>query len=337
MSNIILGLTGENCSGKTTAAEYMKKKGFYYLSLSDVIREEVIKEGKPLTRENLVKKGNEMRKRFGDGILAKKTIEKMEEGKNYIVDSIRNPGEVEELKKLQNFYLIYINAPAEVRFERIKARGREEDPQTFEEFLKLEKMEEENKEGYKQQLKKTAGMADFTILNDSSIERFYESIDGVLERVIKRFEFKRPVWDEYFMNIAKVVSSRANCIKRKIGAVIVKDKRVISTGYNGTPRGVKNCYEGGCPRCNAFTESGKNLESCFCAHAEENAIVQAAYHGVSVKGGTLYTTYSPCLYCARMIINAGIVEVVYNEQYPLAEDAIRLLKEAGVKVRAMKV
>lgn len=337
MSNIILGLTGENCSGKTTVAEYLKKKGFYYLSLSDVIREEIAKEGIPLTRENLVKKGNEMRKKFGEGILAKLTIKKMEEGKNYVIDSIRNPGEVREFKKLQNFYLLYINAPAEVRFERIKARGREEDPHTFEEFLKLERMEEESKESYKQQLKKTANMADFVILNDSTLERLQERIDEVLKNILGRFEFERPSWDEYFMNIAKIVSSRANCIKRKIGAVIVKDKRVISTGYNGTPRGVKNCYEGGCPRCNSFTESGKNLESCFCSHAEENAIVQAAYHGVSVKGGVLYTTYSPCLYCSKMIINAGIVEVVYNEQYPLAEDALELLKAAGVKIRAMRV
>lgn len=337
MSSIILGLTGENCSGKTTVAEYLNKKGFYYLSLSDVIREEVVKEVKPITRENLINKGNEMRKKSGEGILAKLAIKKMEKGKNYVVDSIRNPSEVEELKKLRNFYLIYINAPADVRFERIKRRGREEDPQTFEEFLKLERIEEENKEGYRQQIKKTSKMADFTILNDSSIERLQESVDGILRKVVSTFEFERPVWDEYFINIAKVVSSRGNCIKRKIGAVIVKDRRVISTGYNGTPRGVKNCYEGGCPRCNSFSESGKNLESCFCAHAEENAIVQAAYHGVSVKDGVMYTTYSPCLYCSRMIINAGIAEVVYNEHYPLADDALRLLKEAGVKVRAIEV
>jgi dCMP deaminase len=139
------------------------------------------------------------------------------------------------------------------------------------------------------------------------------------------------------MNIAQEVAKRSNCMKRKVAAIIVKDKRIISTGYNGTPRGVKNCDEGGCPRCNNFSESGKNLEECLCSHGEENAIVQAAYHGISIKGGTLYSTYSPCLLCAKMIINGGISEVVYNADYPMNETALRLLKEAGVTVRQYKI
>jgi len=148
---------------------------------------------------------------------------------------------------------------------------------------------------------------------------------------------RRPDWDEYFMEIAQVVAKRSSCIKRRIGAVIVRDKQILSTGYNGTPRGITNCNEGGCPRCNSFVESGKNLEECFCSHAEENAIVQAAYNGISVKGGSIYTTFSPCLYCARMIINSGIKEVVYNSKYPLSNSSFSLLKEAGVVVREFKV
>ncbi|OGP86983.1 MAG: cytidine deaminase [Deltaproteobacteria bacterium RBG_13_65_10] len=148
--------------------------------------------------------------------------------------------------------------------------------------------------------------------------------------------FRRPGWDEYFMGIAKVVASRSNCVKRKVAAIIVKDKRVISTGYNGTPRGTKNCNEGGCPRCNALTVSGANLDECLCSHAEENAITQAAYHGTSVKGAVLYSTYSPCLLCTKMIINSGITEVIYNVAYALPETSIRLLHEAGVKVRQLR-
>ncbi|MDD5317706.1 MAG: cytidine/deoxycytidylate deaminase family protein [Candidatus ainarchaeum sp.] len=151
--------------------------------------------------------------------------------------------------------------------------------------------------------------------------------------VSAKFKPARPSWDEYFMNIAREVASRSNCMKRHVAAIIVKDKRIVSTGYNGTPRGVRNCNEGGCPRCNSFADGGRNLEECFCSHGEENAIVQAAYHGISVKDGTLYTTYSPCLMCSKMIINAGIREVVYNAEYPLAESALRLLKEAGITVR----
>lgn len=146
----------------------------------------------------------------------------------------------------------------------------------------------------------------------------------------------RPGWDEYFMEIAKVVALRSNCRRRHVAAVIVKDRRIISTGYNGTPRGIKNCDEGGCPRCNSDIPSGAGLEECICSHGEENAIVQAAYHGICVKGATLYTTFSPCLLCAKMIINAGIAEVVYNEHYSIDATARRILGEAGVILRSVQ-
>lgn len=146
-------------------------------------------------------------------------------------------------------------------------------------------------------------------------------------------EFKRPDWDTYFMDIAHVVAHRGNCSRRQVAALIVREKRIISTGYNGTPRGVKNCFEGGCPRCNSDTPSGHSLGDCICAHAEENAIVQAAYHGIAVRESTLYCTISPCLMCAKMIINAGIVEVVYEEEYHFNEQARNLFAEAGVLCR----
>jgi dCMP deaminase len=149
--------------------------------------------------------------------------------------------------------------------------------------------------------------------------------------------FDRPEWDEYFLNIAKVVASRSNCIKRKVAAIIVKDRRVISTGYNGTPRGAKNCNEGGCPRCSSMAQSGTSLEECVCCHGEENAITQAAYHGTSLKGATLYTTFAPCLLCTKMIINSGIIEVVYNQDYPLNDRAMALLRECGVQLRKHRV
>ncbi len=146
---------------------------------------------------------------------------------------------------------------------------------------------------------------------------------------------ERPGWDEYFMQIAQVVALRSNCSRRHVAAVIVKDRRIISTGYNGTPRGIRNCCEGGCPRCSSDTPSGTSLEECLCSHGEENAIVQAAYHGIAVKGATLYTTFSPCLLCAKMIINAGIAEVVYRERYSIDDTARRILTEAGVQLRPL--
>ncbi len=146
---------------------------------------------------------------------------------------------------------------------------------------------------------------------------------------------KRPGWDEYFMNVAEVAATRSNCCRRHIGAIIVKDHRIISTGYNGTPRGVKNCNEEGCPRCASNVPSGENLGECICCHAEENAIVQAACHGVSVNDSCIYTTYSPCLLCSKMIINAGIKEVVYLNRYKFDQKTKELLTEAAVKIRSI--
>lgn len=154
---------------------------------------------------------------------------------------------------------------------------------------------------------------------------------------------ERPSWDTYFMNIANQVATRSNCCSRQVAAIIIKDKRIISTGYNGTPRNTKNCNEGGCARCwnkvhgDGAVKTGTQLEECTCSHGEENAIVQASYHGVSINGSTLYTTFSPCLMCAKMCINSGIVEIVYADEYPLSETAQKLLLEAGVILRKINL
>src|ERR1035437_5689683 len=145
----------------------------------------------------------------------------------------------------------------------------------------------------------------------------------------------RPAWEHYFMNIARVVAMRGNCLRRQVAAVIVLDQRIISTGYNGTPRGVRNCCEGGCPRCASDAPSSSDLHECICSHAEENAITQAAYHGISVRGGTLYSLLSPCLICAKMIINAGLHEVVYDAEYEFGAQTKALLQAAGVRYRRL--
>lgn len=146
----------------------------------------------------------------------------------------------------------------------------------------------------------------------------------------------RPDWDTYFMDIANVAATRSNCSRRHVAAVVVRDHRIISTGYNGTPRGIRNCHDGGCPRCNSDAPSGTGLSECLCSHAEENSIVQAAYHGICVKDATLYTTFSPCLQCAKMIINAGIKEVIYHKHYSIDGTSLRILREAGVVVRPLE-
>ena len=141
---------------------------------------------------------------------------------------------------------------------------------------------------------------------------------------------KRPTWDEYFMKITHLVSERSTCLRRKVGAVIVKDKRIISTGYNGAPRGLAHCLEIGCMREQLGIPSGERHEMCRGAHAEQNAIIQAASSGIGMKGATMYCTTAPCSTCAKMIINAGIERLVLGGRYPdqLGEDLIR---EAEVK------
>ncbi|OEU61712.1 MAG: cytidine deaminase [Desulfobacterales bacterium PC51MH44] len=144
-------------------------------------------------------------------------------------------------------------------------------------------------------------------------------------------ESDRPSWETYFMDITFLVAKRSTCLRRSVGAIIVKDKRILSTGYNGAPTSIKHCVETGCLREELNVASGEKHELCRGIHAEQNAIIQAAYHGVSIKGATLFCTNLPCSICTKMIINAGINKICYESGYAdsLAEE---MLKEAGVDV-----
>lgn len=142
---------------------------------------------------------------------------------------------------------------------------------------------------------------------------------------------KRITWDEYFMEMAVLTAKRSTCLRRKVGAVIVKDKHIISTGYNGAPRGIKHCDErGGCMRQKMGVPSGERHELCMALHAEQNAIIQAATLGQSIEGATIYVTNQPCAICAKMIINAGIKRIVVKEGYP-DDLAVAILEEAGLR------
>jgi len=332
---MIIGLTGKNGSGKTQVSEYLKTRGFQYHSLSDAIREEIRRRGQESSREVLIAIGNDLRERFGAGILAERILPSLEREQNYVIDSIRNPSEVEVLKRRKDFVLVAVDADQQVRFERSVKRARERAALTLAQFVDEEARELESENPAAQQLTATMRRADLVLTNNGTVEELHRKLDELLPPLMSRF--LRPTWDEYFMNIAKVVAMRSNCMKRKVAAIIVKDRRVVSTGYNGTPRGARNCNEGGCPRCNSMAESGTALDECLCCHGEENAITQAAYHGTSLKGSTLYTTFAPCLLCTKMIINSGIAEVVYNQDYPLNERALSLLAECGIALRRHKV
>ena len=146
---------------------------------------------------------------------------------------------------------------------------------------------------------------------------------------------QRPSWDEYFMEMAELARKRSTCLRRHVGAVIVKDNRVIATGYNGVSKGIRHCEETGCLRQQLNVPSGKMHELCRGLHAEQNAIIQAACMGSSIEGGTLYCTTQPCVICTKMIINAGIKRVVIKESYPDAL-AQEMAAEAGLVIDVME-
>jgi dCMP deaminase len=141
----------------------------------------------------------------------------------------------------------------------------------------------------------------------------------------------RPSWNEYFMSIAELVATRSTCLRRHVGAVLVKDRRVLATGYNGAPAGIRHCEETGCIRLKTSVPSGQRHELCRGLHAEQNAIIQAAYHGISIAGSSLYCTDQPCVICSKMLINAGIIEIFFLNPYddPLA---LEMLEEAGIRL-----
>lgn len=144
----------------------------------------------------------------------------------------------------------------------------------------------------------------------------------------------RPSWDEYFIELAQLVSRRSTCIRRHVGAVLVKDKKILATGYNGAPSGLKHCIDIGCIRERLNIPSGERHELCRGLHAEQNALIQAALYGVSVRESILYSTNQPCIICSKMLINAGIREIVIAEGYP-DKMAMEFLKEAKVKIRKL--
>jgi dCMP deaminase len=141
----------------------------------------------------------------------------------------------------------------------------------------------------------------------------------------------RPGWDQYFLELADLVASRSTCLRRQVGAVLVKEERIIATGYNGAPRGLRHCLEIGCLREEQGIPSGQRYELCRGVHAEQNAIINAAYYGISTRDAVIYCTNQPCIICARMIINAGIIKVIHRGNFN-DRLSVEFMQEAGIEV-----
>lgn len=331
---MILGVAGPYGAGKGEVVAYLEARSFYAYSLSDVLRDELRARGESETRERMIALGNELRAKGGPAALAERLLARLAPDRNYVIDSIRHPAEVEALRRHgRGFKLIWVDADPRLRLERLRSRARPGDPESLDALLEQEGRERRGGGESAQQLDAVEKLADYRLRNEGALAVLHAGVQRVLEDCQG---FARPSWDEYFLQVAQMVASRSNCVKRHVGAVIALDRRIVSTGYNGTPRGTRNCNEGGCPRCNGFAESGARLDECLCSHGEENAIVQAAYHGTPVRGGTIYTTFFPCLFCTKLIINAGIAEVVYDASYHMDDRSRALLEEAGVRVRQVE-
>lgn len=329
---MIIGLTGSYGAGKDEVAHYLEAKGFLHYSLSDIIREELVKEKKELSRDSLIKKGNELREKFGPDILALRVLEKFRTRDNFVISSVRNPAEIKALGKRPDFLLVYVDAPLNLRFQRTCLRQRENDPKTLEEFQQKEKAEQSRK-STSQQLHKCKQLAKIVLTNDSSLENLRQKIDKLLADWLPKLSSPRPSWDEYFLEIARTVASRATCDRGRSGSVIVRNKRILTTGYVGSPVGVKHCDEVGHLMREVINEDGTHSRHCVrTTHAEQNAIVQAARHGLSIEGSTIYCKMEPCHVCAKLIINSGIRRVVCEKRYHAAQLTRQLFKEAGIKL-----
>ena len=334
---MIIGLTGSYCSGKDSVANIIMEKDFLHISLSDLLRNELKKKGKKITRDVLINFGNKLRKEEGPSVLARVALTSMIANTNYVVSSIRNQFELEVLKSRKDFILVKVDASSKERFERMKKRHeRKEDDKikTIEDFKKMESIEN-SEDTLKQQINIISDNANIIIKNNKSLKELKKKVNRFLDDYMPKLA-KRPPWDEYFMEICKTVGSRATCDRGKAGAVIVKNKRILSTGYVGSPVGLPHCQEVGHEFIQRINEDGTVSKHCIrTSHAEANAIVQAARHGISIDGSTLYCKMAPCYDCAKLIINAGIKRVVAEMDYHGSTNSKRIFKQAGVKLEIM--
>ena len=225
------------------------------------------------------------------------------------------------------FVLISVDAPLNVLWQRFQRRHRQSKIASFEDFAAASDAHLYDPDNGHLPLMSRASVR---LLNTSSdLAHLYATLGKV---DLLNEDRLRPSWDTYFMALASLAAQRSNCMKRRVGCVLVREKRVISTGYNGTPRGIRNCGEGGCPRCNEGQGSGHGLATCLCIHAEENALLEAGRERIR-EGAILYCDTCPCLTCSIKIAQVGISEVVYSQGYSMDTETAAVFTQAGVKLR----
>ncbi|CAK4025058.1 Deoxycytidylate deaminase [Lecanosticta acicola] len=325
---MLIGICGGICAGKYSVLEYLvQRHDFQILKLTRTASTPSIEKSASEAHVPDADESNDKGMTFPDAneLLDYATKHWRE---RFVTTSIYDESIVDVLSRRPFFILLHIDAPISVRWQRFRDRCAKAamTPPTLEQFVLRNDEHIYSSTG----LATLASRAQIKLLNStSSIPKFWASLDALNLPDDARI---RPTWDQYFMTLASLAARRSNCMRRQVGCVLVRNKRVMATGYNGTPRNVSNCNEGGCPRCNGGGIGGADLSTCLCIHAEENALLEAGRERVG-DGGVLYCNTCPCLTCTIKIVQVGITEVVYSQSYYMDAEAAKIFKEAGVKLR----
>jgi dCMP deaminase len=315
---MFIGLCGGICAGKQTVAQYLvDHHGFQELHLQRAESDSPRGQHTFQTAHDLVE------------------FVTLHWQERWVTTDIYNEAILDIIVRRPFFILISVDAPVSVRWKRFQKKLNDASGSTsslskdltLEEFLLRS---DEHLYSPSTGLLPLISRATVRLLNTSShLAHLYASL-GKLD--LTNEDRLRPNWDQYFMELASLAAQRSNCMKRRVGCVLVREKRVISTGYNGTPRGLRNCMEGGCSRCNEAEGSGVGLSTCLCIHAEENALLEAGRERIR-EGAILYCDTCPCLTCSIKIAQVGISEVVYSQSYSMDQATASVFKEAGVQLR----
>jgi dCMP deaminase len=330
---MIIGITGTLGAGKGTIVEFLLKRNFKHYSVRAFLTEEILRRGLEVCRDNMVSVANDLRTKFGPSHIVEELYSRaVAAGGDSVIESIRCPGEVEALKKKRDFVLFSVDADVEARYSRIVGRATETDRLSFDKFVMEEQREMESNDNSKQNLRACIEMSDHRFKNDWTIEELHGKIGAVLGKIGSgEKKYVRPSWDEYFMEIARTVAKRGTCDRGRSGCVIVKDKQILVTGYVGSVPGFPHCDEVG-HKMEEWTHDGVVRQHCIrTAHAEQNAICQAAKLGIPLEGATIYCKMTPCDICAKMIITAGIKRIVCEKIYHAAQEN-KFYKTAGVQL-----
>ncbi|MCJ1461017.1 Deoxycytidine monophosphate (dCMP) deaminase [Mycoblastus sanguinarius] len=321
---MLIGLCGGICAGKNSVAEYLTEKhGFARLHL--------VHDGSRPDDDDPPDAGRIVDTNARSFTTVECLLEFITKQwkQRWVTTDIWSENILENLLRRPSFILVSVDASVSLRWKRFRERCeiQKQMPPTLEEFVVRNDDHLYNREIG---LACLIDRAEVRLVNQmSSMEKLHTALKDL---DLANEERLRPNWDQYFMQLASLAAQRSNCMKRRVGCVLVREKRVISTGYNGTPRNLKNCNEGGCARCNAGHKAGVSLSTCLCIHAEENALLEAGRERIR-EGSTLYCNTYPCLTCSVKITQVGISEVVYFQGYGIDKHAPAVFAEANVRLR----